>query len=216
MFICENLKAIYKKIPKEVILVAVSKTKPIHDILQAYKSGHKIFGENKVQEMFEKQAVLPKDIQWHFIGHLQKNKIKYLASFVSLIHGVDSLSTLKQINKHALKHKRVIECLLQVKIAKEESKFGMSFEQTESILESKELFNLQNINVIGFMGMATFTQNTMQIKQEFKSLKIFFEKHKKAHQLTTLSMGMSGDYMIAIQEGSTMIRIGSTIFGHRK
>jgi pyridoxal phosphate enzyme (YggS family) len=206
-----NLEKISKNIPEEVTLVAVSKTKPIEKLQEAYESGQRIFGENKVQEMVEKHAALPKDIQWHLIGHLQRNKVKYIAPFVHLIHGIDRFETLEEINKQALKNNRVIDCLLQVKIATEESKFGMSFFQIKKILDSKELEALQNIQVVGLMGMASFTQNKEQIKQEFKSLKTFFDNTS----LKILSMGMSGDYPLAIENGSTMVRVGSAIFGAR-
>lgn len=206
-----NLEKISKNIPEEVTLVAVSKTKPIEKLQEAYESGQRIFGENKVQEMVEKHAALPKDIQWHLIGHLQRNKVKYIAPFVHLIHGIDRFETLVEINKQALKNNRVIDCLLQAKIATEESKFGMSFSQIKKILDSKELNALQNIQVVGLMGMASFTKNKEQIKQEFKSLKTFFDETS----LKILSMGMSGDYPLAIENGSTMVRVGSAIFGTR-
>lgn len=206
-----NLEKISKNIPEQVTLVAVSKTKPIEKLQEAYESGQRIFGENKVQEMVEKHAALPKDIQWHLIGHLQRNKVKYIAPFVHLIHGIDRFETLVEINKQALKNNRVIDCLLQAKIATEESKFGMSFSQIKKILASKELKTLQNIQVVGLMGMASFTENKEQIKQEFKSLKTFFDDTS----LKILSMGMSGDYPLAIENGSTMVRVGSAIFGAR-
>mgnify|MGYP000592427377 FL=1 len=211
MSIPQNLTKISKKIPREITLVAVSKTKPIEAILEAYKSGQRIFGENKVQEMVEKHVALPKDIQWHLIGHLQRNKIKYIAPFVSLIHGVDSFQTLEEINKQAMKNGRVIECLLQAKIATEESKFGMSFSQIQEILDSERLRALLNIRVVGLMGMASFTENKLQISNEFRSLKTFFN----TTSLKTLSMGMSGDYTLAIENGSNMVRVGSAIFGAR-
>ena len=211
MSIKENLRIIYDSIPEKVTLVAVSKTKPNAFIEEAYTAGQRVFGENKVQEMVEKAASLPKDIQWHLIGHLQKNKVKYIAPFVSLIHGVDSFSTLKEINKQAKKHDRIIECLLQAKIATESTKFGLSFEEIESILNSQEFLFLENIKIVGLMGMASFTENQKQVREEFNSLKMFFDKTK----LTTLSMGMSGDYKLAIEEGSTMVRVGSAIFGSR-
>jgi pyridoxal phosphate enzyme (YggS family) len=211
MSIPQNLTKISKKIPREITLVAVSKTKPIQAILEAYKSGQRIFGENKVQEMVEKHVALPKDIQWHLIGHLQRNKIKYIAPFVSLIHGVDSFQTLEEINKQAMKNGRVIECLLQAKIATEESKFGMSFSQIQEILDSERLRALLNIRVVGLMGMASFTENKLQISNEFRSLKTFFN----TTSLKTLSMGMSGDYTLAIENGSNMVRVGSAIFGAR-
>ncbi len=220
MSVQENISTIKKNIPKKVVLVAVSKTKPKSDILEAYQAGQRVFGENKVQEMLTKHESLPKDIQWHMIGHLQRNKIKYMASFVSLIHGVDSFKTLKEIDKQAKKCNRIISCLLQVKIAKEETKFGLSFNEIEQILNSEELKILKNIKISGLMGMATFTENTSQIKAEFTSLKSFFDKLKTKKNfnnvlLDTLSIGMSGDYKIAIDCGSTMIRVGSAIFGNR-
>lgn len=211
MSIQQNLAKISKNIPREITLVAVSKTKPIQAILDAYKSGQRIFGENKVQEMVEKHDALPQDIQWHLIGHLQRNKVKYIAPFVSLIHGVDSFQTLEEINKQATKNSRIIECLLQAKIATEESKFGMSFSEIQEILDSEKLRALQNIRVVGLMGMASFTENKLQISKEFKSLKTFFN----TTSLKTLSMGMSGDYPLAIENGSNMVRVGSAIFGAR-
>jgi len=212
----ENLAAILSSIPKGVIVVAVSKTKPNADILEAYHAGQRVFGENKIQEMAAKYNELPKDIQWHMIGHLQKNKVKYMAHFVDLIHGVDSFSTLKEINKQAKKHNRVINCLLQAKIAKEDTKFGLSFSDIETIITSEELKELENIQIVGLMGMATFTENQEQLFEEFSSLKNFFELLKTQHtQLKILSMGMSGDYQLAIKNGSNMVRVGSAIFGAR-
>lgn len=219
MSISENLSKIKSNIPKNVRLIAVSKTKPISDILEAYDAGQRAFGENKIQEMVQKHEQLPKDIQWHMIGHLQRNKVKYMASFVHLIHGVDNFKTLKEINKQALKHQRIINCLLEVKIAKEETKFGLSFNDCSQIINSKELAELKNINIVGFMGMTSFTDDKFVIKTEFKSLKTYFNSFKQ-HNLpnfspSILSMGMSGDYPLAIEEGSTMIRVGSAIFGIR-
>ena len=216
----ENLLHIKKNLPNNVTLVAVSKTKPIADLKEAYDAGQRIFGENKIQEMVDKHDVLPKDIQWHMIGHLQSNKVKYMASFVNLIHGVDKFKTLKEINKQAKKHDRIIDCLLQVKIAKEETKFGFSIDEINAILHSKELADLEHIKIVGFMGMATFTDNKQQLQEEFLSLKTVFEKQKqitdnKNCKLQILSMGMSGDYPLAIANGSTMIRVGSSIFGNR-
>ncbi len=214
--ITENLRNIKNNIPDGVALVAVSKTKPIADIKLAYDAGQRIFGENKIQEMVTKYEALPKDIQWHMIGHLQSNKVKYMAHFVDLIHGVDSMKTLKEINKQAKKHQRVIQCLLQARIAKEETKFGLSFGEISQILVSDELSQLENIAVVGLMGMATFTSNEEQLEQEFTSLKVFFNELKVTHtKLHTLSMGMSGDYKLAISHGSTMVRVGSSIFGAR-
>ncbi len=211
-----NLDRIKTSIPDNVTLVAVSKTKPVADIQEAYDGGHRIFGENKIQEMVSKYDALPKDIQWHMIGHLQRNKVKYMAHFVDLIHGVDSLKTLKEINKQALKHNRTVQCLLQAKIAKEDSKFGLSFDEISEILSSDVLSELSNIKVVGCMGMATFTSDTEQLQEEFSSLKQFFDTIKERHSgITILSMGMSGDYSLAIENGSTMIRVGSSIFGAR-
>jgi pyridoxal phosphate enzyme (YggS family) len=220
MEIQKKIREIKSLIAENVTLVAVSKTKPIADLQDAYDGGQRVFGENKIQEMAEKFELLPKDIKWHMIGHLQSNKVKYMASFVDLVHGIDKLKTLKEINKQAKKHDRVINCLLQVKIAKEETKFGFSFDETEEILKSSELTALENIKIIGFMGMASFTENQEQLKEEFSSLKNFFDKHKTQTviancQLDVLSMGMSGDYNLAIENGSTMIRVGSSIFGSR-
>jgi pyridoxal phosphate enzyme (YggS family) len=215
-----NLLRIQKSVPKNVTLVAVSKTKPISDLQEAYDAGQRIFGENKIQEMAEKFDALPKDIQWHMIGHLQSNKVKYMAHFVDLIHGVDKLKTLKEINKQAKKHNRIINCLLQAKIAKEDTKFGLSFDEIEAVIGSEEISDLENIKIVGFMGMATFTDNQEQLKKEFLSLKSFFDTQKLRAlasncELEILSMGMSGDYPLAIENGSTMIRVGSSIFGNR-
>ncbi len=214
--ITENLQNIQKELPEDVTLVAVSKTKPIADIQEAYNAGQRIFGENKIQEMVAKYEELPKDIEWHMIGHLQRNKVKYMAHFVNLIHGVDSFKTLKEIDKQAKKHNRVINCLLQARIAKEETKFGLPFTEIKNILASEEIIELKNITVSGLMGMATFTDDNEQLKSEFSSLKKLFNNLKNKHpQLSMLSMGMSGDYQLAIENGSTMVRIGSAVFGHR-
>lgn len=219
MSITENLQHIKKLLPKEVTLIAVSKTKPESDILEAYNAGQRVFGENKIQEMAEKYEALPKDIQWHMIGHLQSNKVKYMASFVSLIHGVDSFKKLEEINKQAIKNNRVIDCLLQIKIASEDTKFGLSTTEATQLLASENLKNLKNICIKGFMGMATFTDDETIIKNEFRILKNYLNSSKKYKTTnfnpTILSMGMSGDYEIAIEEGSTMVRIGSSIFGTR-
>ena len=216
MFIKEKLVSFKKQLPEYVSLVAVSKTKPVSDIKEAYDAGQRIFGENKIQEMVNKYEVLPKDIQWHMIGHLQSNKIKYMAHFVDLIHGIDSISTLKEIDKQARKHQRIIKCLLQVKIAKEDSKFGLSIEDTESILSSETLSNMKNLQVVGLMGMASFTSDMEEVSNEFNSLKSLFDQlNKNNHKLSVLSMGMSGDFKIAIENGSNMIRVGSAIFGVR-
>ncbi|MDY7396360.1 YggS family pyridoxal phosphate-dependent enzyme [Aureibaculum sp. 2210JD6-5] len=216
MDISENLKKIKASLPAQVDLVAVSKTKPNSAILEAYNAGQCVFGENRIQEMVDKYEALPKDIEWHMIGHLQRNKVKYMAHFVSLIHGVDSFKTLKEINKQAKKHNRIINCLLQAKIAEEDTKFGLSFSEIEEILASEKLKELKYVSVVGLMGMATFTDNANQIKSEFKRINTLFDKLRENHKgLTTLSIGMSGDYQIAIECGSTMVRIGSAIFGSR-
>ncbi|WP_299709063.1 YggS family pyridoxal phosphate-dependent enzyme [uncultured Tenacibaculum sp.] len=212
----ENLIQIKNTLPKEVTLVAVSKTKPVADLKEAYEAGQRIFGENKIQEMVAKYDELPKDIQWHMIGHLQRNKVKYMAHFVDLIHGVDSFKTLVEINKQALKHDRTINCLLQARIAKEETKFGLPFEEIKNIINSKEFSNLNNVKVVGLMGMATFTDNQDQLTAEFSSLSNLFNEIKSTNSdFSILSMGMSGDYKLAIDCGSTMIRVGSSIFGAR-
>jgi pyridoxal phosphate enzyme (YggS family) len=216
MSIKQNLQNIKSTLPNSVTLVAVSKTKPVSDLMEAYHAGQRVFGENKIQEMAEKHEQMPKDIIWHMIGHVQRNKVKYMAEFVSLIHGVDNTKLLKEINKQALKHKRTIDCLLQIKIAEEDSKFGMTAEEASTLLQSKEFSELKNVNVVGLMGMATFTDNMEQIENEFKYLNSFFNKLKAQNsKLKTLSMGMSGDYKLAIECGSNMIRVGSSIFGAR-
>lgn len=212
MSISENIKNIKSQIPEHVTLIAVSKTKPNAMLLEAYNAGQRDFGENYVQELIDKQEQLPKDINWHFIGHLQSNKVKYIAPFVHLIHGVDSFSLLKEINKQALKNNRVIDCLLQIYIAKEETKFGLDFNEASQILNSTEFKELKNVAIKGFMAMASNTDNQEQIKKEFASLKTFSLQYP---ELTILSFGMSSDYQLAIQEGSTMIRVGSSIFGER-
>lgn len=215
MSIKENLNQIKATIPSHVTLVAVSKTKPVEDLQEAYDAGMRDFGENKIQEMCDKYEVLPKDIRWHMIGHVQTNKVKYMAPFVHLIHGVDSLKLLKEINKQAEKNNRVIDVLLQVFIADEETKFGLDATELNEIL-SNEIQHLPNVRVVGLMGMATFTEDENQIHEEFKTLKQLFDHHQPNHSdLKIISMGMSGDYPIAIEEGSTMVRIGSSIFGHR-
>lgn len=216
MSIAENLRSIKKEIPESVTLVAVSKTKPVSDIMEAYHSGHKIFGENKVQEMVQKWEEMPKDIQWHMIGHVQRNKVKYMAEFVSLIHGVDSLKLLSEIDKQAKKHDRVIPCLLQVHIAEEDTKFGFDADEITDLIHDPEYTKLQNISIQGLMGMATFTDDMEQVRREFRTLNRLFRELKNAlPQIDILSMGMSGDYTVAIEEGSTMVRIGSSIFGKR-
>jgi pyridoxal phosphate enzyme (YggS family) len=230
MSIATNLQNIKSSLPEHVTLVAVSKTKPISDLMEAYDAGQRIFGENKIQEMVDKWEQMPKDIEWHMIGHVQTNKVKFMAPFVSLIHGVDSLKLLEEINKQALKNNRTIDCLLQIYIAEEESKFGLDEEELTALLASPAFKEMKNIRIVGLMGMATFTENQNQIKKEFMHLKSIFDNHKnlksdpslKGEQakqicnLKSLSMGMSGDYQLAIACGSTMVRIGSRIFGNRK
>jgi len=215
----ENLLQLKSELPSHVTLVAVSKTKPISDLMEAYDAGQRIFGENKIQEMADKYEEMPKDIQWHMIGHVQRNKVKYMAKFVDLIHGVDNLKLLQEINKQALKHNRIIDCLLQIKIASEESKFGMTPEDSKSLIESDGFSNLKNIRVVGLMGMATFTDNNNQIKDEFLLLQQTFNTLKPFESFNfkpeIMSVGMSGDYKIAISCGSNMIRVGSSIFGAR-
>lgn len=219
MNIADNLQNIKNTIPENVKLVAVSKTKPNELIQDAYAAGHRDFGENKVQELTQKWETLPKDIQWHFIGHLQSNKVKYIAPFVHLLHGVDSLKLLKTINKEGLKNNRTILCLLQVKIAEEDSKFGLSMEEIRSIFDGDFLIGLPHVKVDGLMGMATNTSDIEKVKTEFLSLKSFFhvlnENLIDSSKLKTLSMGMSNDYLMAIDCGSNMVRVGSSIFGHR-
>lgn len=217
----QNLKKVQEEIPSHVKLVAVSKTKPVEMLQQAYDAGQRDLGENKAQELAAKQPQLPADIRWHFIGHLQTNKVKYIAPFVSLIHAVDSLKLLKEINKQALKNDRVIDCLLEFHIAEEESKFGLSLESARKILKSDELANMQNVKICGVMGMATFTSDQEQIKREFRTLKENFDILKKEFfldmsEFKEISMGMSGDYLQAIEEGATIVRVGSKIFGTRE
>jgi pyridoxal phosphate enzyme (YggS family) len=221
MSIAKNLKTIISQLPSHVTLVAVSKTKPVADLMEAYTAGQRIFGENKIQEMTEKWEQMPKDIEWHMIGHVQTNKVKFMAEYVSLIHGVDSLKLLQEINKQAKKHNRVIDCLLQIHIAEEETKFGLDELELNEILKQvqNDKSEFENIRIVGLMGMATFTENTTQIEKEFNHLKSIFDKLNKLsiinYQLSILSMGMSGDYQLAISCGSTMVRIGSSIFGTR-
>lgn len=220
MSVAQNITSIRKHIPGHVKLVCVSKFHPDTTIMEAYQAGERIFGESRVQELMEKQARLPEDIQWHFIGHLQTNKVKYLVSFVSLIHGVDSLKLLKEINRQAEKINRIVHCLLQVHIATEETKFGFSSAEILELYQSEELSNLSFIRICGLMGMATFTDNHQQVRKEFQSLKSLFDTVKRDYaaedeDFIEISMGMSDDYIIAIEEGSTMVRIGSSIFGHR-
>ncbi|PVX47327.1 hypothetical protein C8C85_3260 [Flavobacterium sp. 103] len=219
MSIQSNLQNIKSTLPEHVTLVAVSKTKPVPDLMEAYNAGQRIFGENKIQEMVDKWEQMPKDIQWHMIGHVQTNKVKFMAPFVSLIHGVDSLKLLEEINKQALKNNRVIDCLLQIYIAEEESKFGLDEEELSTLLASPTFKEMKNIRIMGLMGMATFTDNQNQIKKEFTHLKSIFDGLQSLQtancKLQTVSMGMSGDYQLAIACGSTMVRIGSSIFGGR-
>ncbi|MBV7441886.1 YggS family pyridoxal phosphate-dependent enzyme [Weeksellaceae bacterium TAE3-ERU29] len=216
MSIVDNYNKIKNTIPENITLVAVSKTKPIEDIQELYDAGVRDFGENKIQEMCEKHEALPKDIRWHMIGHVQSNKVKYMAEFVHLVHGVHKLSLLKEINKRAEQENRVQNVLLQVKIAEEDSKYGMQLHEAREILESEKYETYKNVKVVGLMGMATFTDDTEQIREEFKALNQLFLNLKKDYpQLKTLSMGMSGDYEIAIKEGSTLVRVGSKIFGER-
>jgi len=215
MSISENLKKIKKSIPEKVLLVAVSKTKPVNDLKIAYRSGHLDFGENKIQELILKHETLPKKIRWHMIGHLQSNKVKYIASFVYLIHSVDSLKLIKEINKQGEKINRVINILLQVDISNDSTKYGFSLNEINKLLSDNIINNFNFVSLNGFMGMASFTSNLNIIENQFKSLNDLFEKHKSNHSLTMLSMGMSGDYKIAIKNNSNIIRLGSNIFGKR-
>ena len=218
--IVENLKEIAGSLPEGVKLVAVSKTKPVEAIVEAYEAGQRVFGENRVQELAEKYEVLPKDIEWHMIGHLQTNKVKYMAAFVSLIHGVESLKLLETIDKEGKKHDRVIPCLLQFYIASEETKFGLDMEEAKALLESADYKNMKNVKIVGVMGMATNTDDEVQVRREFHHLKENFDELKTTYfaenpEFKELSMGMSGDYRLAVEEGSTMVRVGSSIFGAR-
>lgn len=218
--IAENISKIKAEIPKGVTLVAVSKTKPNELLMEAYDAGQRIFGENRVQELAAKAEALPKDIEWHMIGHLQSNKVKYIAPFISLIHSVDKPKLLAEIDKEAEKNNRTIRVLLQFHIAEEESKFGLSLEEAEAMLKSIDFKNWQHIEVVGVMGMATFTEDEYQIRKEFRTLKNIFDHLKSEHfsdqpTFKEISMGMSGDYLLAIEEGSTMVRVGSSIFGSR-
>ena len=216
MQIQEQLQSLRAELPRQVRLVAVSKTKPNADLERAYEAGQRIFGENKIQEMTQKWETLPKDIEWHMIGHVQTNKVKYMAPYVSLIHGVDRYKLLKEINKQGAKNNRIINCLLQMHIAQEETKFGFNQRELEEVVENLKINPLPNIKIKGLMGMATFSENKNQIREEFKTLKQNFDWiQTQLTEVTELSMGMSGDYSIAIEEGSTMIRVGSKIFGHR-
>lgn len=214
MDIKDKTKALINSLPSHVTLVAVSKTKSVEEISQAYEAGQRVFGENKIQEMASKWEKLPKDIAWHMIGHVQSNKVKYMAHFVDLIHGVDSFKLLKEIQKQAIKHDRTIRCLIQIRIAEEETKFGLPEEELEALLKAAE--DLPNVQIVGLMGMATFTDNQDQITSEFNKLKDLYDKVNSASaNMNTLSMGMSGDYSIAIECASNMIRVGSKIFGER-
>lgn len=215
MSIQENLNRFKNQLPEHVTLVAVSKTKPVEDLQQAYDAGQRIFGENKIQEMAHKHGELPEDIEWHMIGHVQTNKVKQMASFVSLIHSVDRIKLLREIEKQAALHTRVIEVLLQVKIAREDSKFGMPIPEATALLVSSALEAYPNVRVKGLMGMASFTDEPEQIEAEFKLLQGLFLRFRESKNLSILSMGMSGDYPLAIANGSTMIRVGSAIFGAR-
>jgi len=222
MSIADNIKRLKKETsPINVTLIAVSKTKPVEEVQEAYEAGQRLFGENMVQELVEKQEHLPKDIQWHLIGHLQSNKVKYIAPFISMIQSVDSLKLLQEINKHAEKNNRVIDCLLQIYIADEETKFGLGFDEAIELLRSEEFAVLKHVRIRGLMGIATNTENEKQIKDEYYELKTFFDGLKQSFfrkdaAFDTLSMGMSADYKIAIEQGSNMVRLGSTIFGTRK
>lgn len=215
-----NIKELKQHIPEHVNLIAVSKTKSTDDILEVYRTGQRVFGENKVQELVTKHETLPKDIDWHMIGHLQTNKIKYIAPFISLIHSVDSLKLLKNIDKEALRNNRIIDCLLQFHIATESTKFGLDLEEANQLLASEAYKNLNNVRIIGLMGMSTFTDNMDQVRQEFKFLKKCFLEIKNKYfynrnEFCEISMGMTNDYQVAIEEGSTMVRIGTLIFGER-
>ncbi len=220
MSVYENFSKITDSLPKGVNLVAISKNKSNAEIMQLYDWGHRRFGENKVQELIAKYESLPKDIEWHMVGHLQSNKVKYIAPFIGMIHSVDSMKLLKIINKEANKIQRVIPCLLQFHVAEEESKFGLSYEEACQILDSDAFMAINNIVISGLMGMATFTENMEQVRQEFRLLKNDFDKIKAAYftnnpSFCELSMGMSDDYLIGLEEGSTMVRIGSALFGER-
>jgi len=221
MSIADNIKRLKNETDTiKVQLIAVSKTKPEQEIMEAYDAGQRVFGENMVQELVDKYEHLPKDIEWHLIGHLQSNKVKYIAPFISMIQSVDSQKLLQEIDKYAQKHNRIIDCLLQIYIADEETKYGLDFDETIELLRSEEFTTLKNIRIRGLMGIATNTENEKQIKEEFYELKTFFDGVKqsffrKEASFNTLSMGMSSDYKIAIEQGSNMVRLGSTIFGQR-
>lgn len=216
----ENLLKLKQQLPEKVKLIAVSKTKPVERILEVYNCGQKVFGENRVQELIEKQPQLPSDIEWHFIGHLQTNKVKYIVPYIFMIQSVDSLKLLQEINKEALKNNRIINCLLEMYIAKEESKFGLDYEEAVTIIKFDGYKKMQNIKICGVMGMATFTDDMQIVRNEFRILRTYFDKLKsdyfnKDEAFREISMGMSGDYNIAIEEGSTMVRIGTAIFDER-
>ena len=220
IMIKENLKKIKATLPEGVTLVAVSKTKPVSDVQEAYDAGQRIFGENHALEMRDKHEALPNDIQWHFIGHLQTNKIKYIIPFVTLIHSIDSANLLEAVNKEAAKHGRTVDCLLQFHIAQEETKFGLDLDEARQLLDSDAFKAMQNVRICGVMGMATFTDDMEEVRKEFKHLKTIFETLKKTYftdqpQFKEISMGMSDDYPIAVEEGATLIRVGSKIFGAR-
>ena len=220
MDIASNIRLVLAELPKDVKLVAISKTKTVEEILRAYQAGQRIFGENKVQELVSKYEQLPKDIEWHLVGHLQTNKVKYIAPFVHMIHSVDSMLLLKEIDKQAKKHNRIISCLLEVYIAKEETKFGLSDQEIYELIESPYFTESKNVRIAGLMGMATFTDNNDQIRHEFQHLAMLFKKLKESKfadnpEFKEISMGMSSDFLIAVEEGSTMVRVGSKIFGER-
>jgi PLP dependent protein len=220
MNISENIRKLKEEIPAHVKIIAISKTHTPGQILEVYGTGHRMFGENRAQELIDKQPLLPDDIQWHFVGHLQTNKVKYIAPYVSLIHSIDSLKLLKEVNKQAQKNKRVIDCLLQFHIALEDSKYGLSRDETAGLLGSQEYKKLQNIRIAGVMGMATFTEDMNRVRKEFQTLKAYFDFLKDNYLaddegFSEISMGMTGDYKVAIEEGSTMVRIGTAIFGER-
>lgn len=217
MMISENLKKLKTNLPPEVTLVAVSKTRTPKELMEAYNAGQRIFGENKVQEMEAKWHEMPDDVEWHMVGHVQRNKVRSMAPFVSLVHAVDSLRLLREINKEAKKNDRTIHCLLQIKIAEEDSKFGMDESEAINLMASEDIKKFKNVKILGLMGMATFTDDRGQIAKEFEKLKRAFDSLKNTNpEFKVLSMGMSGDYEIAIDHGSNMIRVGSAIFGERE
>lgn len=213
--ISKNLNRLKESIPEDITLVAVSKTRSLEEMMEAYHAGQRIFGENRIQELESKQKQMPADVKWHMIGHVQRNKVKDMAAFVDLIHGVDRLRLLRQIDREAKNNNRVINCLLQIKIAEEESKFGMTEEEALNLLASEEFKKMENVKILGLMGMATFTEDTEQVSAEFAKLKKFYDRLKDSNRFSVLSMGMTGDYELALQNGSNMIRIGSAIFGER-